>query len=420
MYRSRDIEMLRSQVTAAALESTIAFLGSIKEGRKSILFVSQTIGRVGTGPMDTFTWLDGAIRLANANNTTIYAFDPRGLDMNIAPSDVLQQPRRDRPAASSSRTTQPAHGAARGRQELERVLPARLRLGEEPRRRQVPQDFGQGEAAGRRSAVAHRLLRAVARRRWTRRERRRPRPTRRRPRSRRRWRSSSTRRTSPCAGDLWAGAAPGPDGTPRVTVAWTPRDGLGGAAWRSAPAAADGTVYFDGPLRGGPGRVRRGARHDEYPPARLIETDGSLADRAGLDARGARLRRRAAVDHHAGRVPRPHAARTARDPGRRRIRAVRGPPVRAHRSHRRALRRVRPGAADATVTVDAAQPPRREAGDDAAEDDRGAATRSICRSARSPAASTSSRSSPHAAPTRRRRSSVVPRSELRSSALLQH
>ena len=57
MYRARDVEMLRAQVTATALESTIAFLGSIKEGRKSILFVSQTIGRVGATSMDTFTWL---------------------------------------------------------------------------------------------------------------------------------------------------------------------------------------------------------------------------------------------------------------------------------------------------------------------------------------------------------------------------
>ena len=76
MYRSRDIEMLRSQVTASALESTIAFLGAIKEGRKSILFVSQTIGRVGTGSMDNFTWLDGVTRAANANNVSIYSLRP--------------------------------------------------------------------------------------------------------------------------------------------------------------------------------------------------------------------------------------------------------------------------------------------------------------------------------------------------------
>ena len=45
--------MLRAQVTASALESTIAFLGQIKEGRKAILFVSQTIGRVGQTMSDT-------------------------------------------------------------------------------------------------------------------------------------------------------------------------------------------------------------------------------------------------------------------------------------------------------------------------------------------------------------------------------
>src|SRR6185369_1599894 len=83
MYRARDVEMLRAQVTATALESTIAFLGQIKEGRKTILFISQTIGRVGPGPTDTMQWLDAAIRLANANNTTIYSLDPRGLDMNM-------------------------------------------------------------------------------------------------------------------------------------------------------------------------------------------------------------------------------------------------------------------------------------------------------------------------------------------------
>ena len=78
----RDVERLRSEVTASALESTIAFLGQIKEGRKAILLVSQTVGRVGTSINDTMQWLDGAVRLANANNTTIYTFDPRGLDMN--------------------------------------------------------------------------------------------------------------------------------------------------------------------------------------------------------------------------------------------------------------------------------------------------------------------------------------------------
>ena len=89
MYRARDIEMLRAQVTATALESTIAFLGSIKEGRKSILFVSQTIGRVGDDADGHVHLADERHHAANANNTSIYAFDPRGLDMNFRPSDIL-------------------------------------------------------------------------------------------------------------------------------------------------------------------------------------------------------------------------------------------------------------------------------------------------------------------------------------------
>ena len=90
MHRMSDIEMLRSQVTASALESTISYLGSIKEGRKSIVFVSQTIGRLGDSPNDTVQWLDEAIRRANANNVTIYSLDPRGLDINARPSEILQ------------------------------------------------------------------------------------------------------------------------------------------------------------------------------------------------------------------------------------------------------------------------------------------------------------------------------------------
>ena len=91
LYPRRDVEMLRAQVTATALESTIAFLGQIKEGRKSILFVSQTIGRAGRDAHGhVHAGSTSAIQLANANNTTIYSFDPRGLDMNVRPSDILQ------------------------------------------------------------------------------------------------------------------------------------------------------------------------------------------------------------------------------------------------------------------------------------------------------------------------------------------
>lgn len=274
MYRARDIEMLRSQVTATALESTIAYLGSIKEGRKAILFVSQTIGRVGTGPMDTFTWLDGAIRAANANNTTIYAFDPRGLDMNSRTSDVLhslaeqtggRQFSNNSPAASLREVVKNASafyllGYASARNpadgKFHKISVRVKRPGVEVRSRTgyyAPSLTDMEEA--RKTAAANEpppeISKALAR--------------------------LVDAPNLNIAGDLWAGAAPGADGRARVTIAWSPREGSDAAVAIRA-SAEDGHVYFDGPLptgrtafdaAPGPLKIRR----------TLLATDGSLADR---------------------------------------------------------------------------------------------------------------------------------------------
>jgi len=277
MYRSRDIEMLRSQVTASALDSTIAFLGSIKEGRKAILFVSQTIGRVGAGPMDTFSWLDAAIRSANANNTTIYAFDPRGLEMNTRTSDVLhslaeqtggKQYANNSPAASLREVVRnasafyllgyaSAKNPADGR--FHKVAVRVKRPGVEVRSRTgyyapSPTDMD----AARKAAAANEPPPEISK-------------------------ALSTLVDAPhmdIAGDLWAGAAPGRDGRPRVTVAWSPREGASAAVAIRA-SAADGRVYFDAPLPTGR------AAFDALPGTvkirrTLVDTDGSLADREDL------------------------------------------------------------------------------------------------------------------------------------------
>jgi VWFA-related protein len=289
MYRARDIEMLRSQVTATALESTIAFLGSIKEGRKAILFVSQTIGRVGTGPMDTFTWLDGAIRTANANNTTIYAFDPRGLDMNSRTSDVLhslaeqtggKQFSNNSPATSLREVVKnasafyllgyaSAKNPADGR--FHKISVRVKRPGVEVRSRTgyyAPSlaDMDDARKAAAANAPPPEISKALEK--------------------------LVDAPHMDIAGDLWAGAAPGPDGRPRVTLAWSPRDGSEAAVAVRA-STADGHVYFDGRLPGGR------AAFDAVPGTlklrrTLLDTDGSLADREDLvlevpDFAGARL-----------------------------------------------------------------------------------------------------------------------------------
>ena len=273
MYRSRDLEMLRAQVTASALDSTIAFLGSIKEGRKSILFVSQTIGRLGSGPMDNFTWLGNAIRSANANNTTIYTFDPRGLDMNIRPSDILHSLATETGGKQFSN-----NDPAVALRDVVKTASAFYLLG---------YTSAKNPGDGKFHKIAVKVKRPDVE-----------------VRSRTGYYAPSTtdldtaRKTaanepppdiskaleklvdSPhiaVSGDLWAGAAPGADGKPRVTVAWTSRDAAEDAVTVRA-SGADGHVYFDGPLRG------NSAVFDAPPGTlnirrSLLDADGSVADK---------------------------------------------------------------------------------------------------------------------------------------------
>jgi VWFA-related protein len=275
MYRSRDIEMLRAQVTASALDATIGFLGSIKEGRKAILLVSQTIGRLGTSPMDTTSWLESTIRTANANNTTIYTFDPRGLDVNIRPSDFLhalatetggRQFSNNYPAASLREVVKnasafyllgyaSAKNPADGKFHKIAVHVKRPNVDVKSRTGYFAPSTTEMEAAKKKAAentappeISNALSKLV------------------------------DAPHIPVAGDLWAGAAPGPDGKPRVTVVWTPRDATSEEGISIRASGDGGRVFFDGPLRGGrmtfdaaPGTLHL-RRH-------LVDTDGALTDR---------------------------------------------------------------------------------------------------------------------------------------------
>ena len=70
----REIGRLRNEVTTSALASAAAFLGNFREGRKSILFVSQGIPLFGRG--DEANRYMEIVRTANNNNTAIYTLDP--------------------------------------------------------------------------------------------------------------------------------------------------------------------------------------------------------------------------------------------------------------------------------------------------------------------------------------------------------
>jgi VWFA-related protein len=117
-YPAEVVERIRNQVTISALESLVTHLGSIREGRKAVILVSEGFtnmlppqlrdpiasmpgmnnpnrGRPTAGENDPnedrARWLSnidlmGELRnvfdAANKNNTAIYALDPRGLATN--------------------------------------------------------------------------------------------------------------------------------------------------------------------------------------------------------------------------------------------------------------------------------------------------------------------------------------------------
>jgi VWFA-related protein len=81
LRNAQDVERIRAQVTTSALKSAIMHLGTIRQGRKAVVFVSETLGRLG---QDSLRVVSDLIRTANDNNTAIYTVDPRGLQAGAA------------------------------------------------------------------------------------------------------------------------------------------------------------------------------------------------------------------------------------------------------------------------------------------------------------------------------------------------
>lgn len=74
----RNVGELRAGVTLSALNALVTYLGGLREGRKSVLFVSQGPPQypLGNGLKER---LDEALQSANRANVTINVFDPRPL-----------------------------------------------------------------------------------------------------------------------------------------------------------------------------------------------------------------------------------------------------------------------------------------------------------------------------------------------------
>lgn len=78
MRAMRNIEFVRSEVSASALRAAIAHLGAIRQGRKTILYFSQEYGF----GRSTATEATSLIQAANDANVVIYSVNPDGLQLN--------------------------------------------------------------------------------------------------------------------------------------------------------------------------------------------------------------------------------------------------------------------------------------------------------------------------------------------------
>jgi VWFA-related protein len=74
----RNVWEIRAGVTLSALEALVTHLGGLREGRKSVIFVSQgpPVGRPGSL---VYPQLESTLRAANRGNVTVHVLDPRPL-----------------------------------------------------------------------------------------------------------------------------------------------------------------------------------------------------------------------------------------------------------------------------------------------------------------------------------------------------
>jgi VWFA-related protein len=72
------VPFVREQVSLTALKSAMSYMGTLREGRKTILYVSQEFGL----GRDTHRWAGEVTQVANAENVSVYSINPQGLQVS--------------------------------------------------------------------------------------------------------------------------------------------------------------------------------------------------------------------------------------------------------------------------------------------------------------------------------------------------
>jgi VWFA-related protein len=232
-----DIRRLRAEVTLSALKSAVVFLGTLREGRKEVIFFSEGIRGLGN---DGISVMSDVVRAANESNAAIYSVDPRGLT-GRGSSDSLYLLADN----SGGRTIANTNGLDTALQRIVREASAFYLLGYSSAKNPADGRFHQirvrvdrpglevrarhGYWAPSMKAVEEARAAVVA-----------ATP----PDAVAVALATLTPATSHRALDLWTGIARGNDGRPTLTLAWRPRDGTIDS--QPVPASVRASVTSDG------------------------------------------------------------------------------------------------------------------------------------------------------------------------------
>lgn len=272
LRNGQDVERIRSQVTTTALKSAIMHLGTLRQGRKAVVFVSEGLGRLG---QDTVRVVSDLIRTANDNNTAIYTVDPRGLQAGSAGfggSPML--------AALADSTGAESIVSNDFNAALRRVVvssSAFYLLGYSPKESQLDGKFREIKVKVKQSGVQVRARNGYWAPRGADLDRARaialaatlPSPV---AKAFKELTPDNSRRPA----EFWIGLSPASADACEVNIAWTPRPGIEGRAAAASVlvTAMNGSErLFDGLLKGGHGSFNA--------PAGTVQLDFTIRDSAG-------------------------------------------------------------------------------------------------------------------------------------------
>ncbi len=158
---SRNIARVRSQVVITALQALVMHLSGLREGRKTLLFVSQGIPLLFDISLESD--FQAILREANRGNVIIHTLDPRGLGQGTRVHDTLFRMASETGGHAVVNTNDISKGLEKVGTRRQPLLPHRLRAHARAERRQVPPDLGEGEPPGRPHRGPPRLLGAIGR-----------------------------------------------------------------------------------------------------------------------------------------------------------------------------------------------------------------------------------------------------------------